>query len=126
MEWGEFFSGDRLRLNTTLNYRAAPGHFYAFTHEWNRVSLAEGEFTTTLYRAIFETQFNPRLSLVNNVQYDTQSAVIGWQSRFRWIVKPGNDLYFVYIHNWLDDPVTGETYTLDRRLSSKILYTSRF
>ena len=126
VEWGEFFSGDRLRLNTTVNLRAAPGHFYTFTHEWNRVSLAEGEFTTTLYRAIAETQFNPRISLVNNVQYDTQSAVIGWQLRFRWIVTPGSDFYFVYIHNWLDDPVTGQTYTLDRRLSSKVLYTHRF
>ena len=125
VEWGEFFSGDRLRLNTTVNVRAAPGHFYTFTHEWNRVSLAEGAFTTTLYRAIAETQFNPRISLVNNVQYDTQSAIIGWQARFRWIVTPGSDLYIVYIHNWLDDPVTGQTYTLDRRLSSKVLYTHR-
>ncbi len=126
VEWGEFFSGDRLRLNSTVNVRAAPGHFYTFTHEWNRVSLAEGEFTTTLYRAIAETQFNPRISLVNDLQYDTQSAIIGWQSRFRWIVRPGNDFYFVYIHNWLDDPVMGHTYTLDRRLSSKVLYTHRF
>ena len=126
VEWGEFFSGDRLRLESTVNLRVAPGHFYTFTHEWNRVSLAEGEFTTTLYRVIAETQFNPRISLVNNVQYDTQSAVIGWQVRFRWIVRPGSDFYFVYIHNWLDDPVTGETYTLDRRLSSKVLYTHRF
>ena len=126
VEWGEFFSGDRLRLQATLNVRAAPGHFYAFTHEWNRVSLAEGEFTTRLYRAILETQFNPRISLVNNVQYDTQSAGIGWQARFRWIVRPGNDFYFVYIQNWLDDPVTGRIHTLDRRASTKILYTHRF
>ena len=126
VEWGRFFSGDRLRLNSTVNVRAAPGHFYTFTHEWNRVSLAEGEFTTTLYRAIAETQFNPRVSVVNDVQYDTQSLIIGWQSRFRWIVTPGNDFYFVYIHNWLDDPVMGQTYTLDRRLSSKVLYTHRF
>ena len=126
VEWGEFFSGDRLQVNTTLNYRAAPGHFYTFTHEWNRVSLAEGDFTTTLYRAIFETQFNPRISLVNNVQYDTQSAVVGWQARFRWIVTPGNDFYFVYINNWLDDPVSGTLHTLDRRLSTKLLYTHRF
>jgi hypothetical protein len=126
VEWGEFFSGDRLQLNTTVNYRAAPGHFYQFTHEWNRVSLAEGDFTTTLYRAIFETQFNPRISLVNNVQYDTQSAVIGWQARFRWILQPGNDLHLVYLSNWLDDPVSGKIHTLDRRLSSKLLYTHRF
>ena len=126
VEWGQFFSGDRLQLNTTVNYRAASGHFYQFTHEWNRVSLAEGEFTTTLYRAIFETQFNPRVSVVNNVQYDTQSAVIGWQARFRWIVRPGNDFYFVYLNNWLDDPVSGKIHTLDRRLSTKVMYTHRF
>ena len=126
VEWGQFFSGDRLQLNTTVNYRAAAGHFYQFTHEWNRVSLAEGEFTTTLYRAIFETQFNPRISLVNNVQYDTQSAVIGWQARFRWILQPGNDLHLVYLNNWLDDPVSGRIHTLDRRLSTKLVYTHRF
>ena len=126
VEWGEFFSGDRLRVQASVNVRAAPGHFYTFTHEWNRVSLAEGEFTTKLYRAILETQFNPRISLVNNVQYDTQSSILGWQARWRWIVRPGNDFYFVYTHNWLDDPVKDRMYTLDRRASSKILYTHRF
>ena len=126
VEWGEFFSGNRLQLNMTVNFRAAPGQMFTFANEWNRVSLAEGEFYTQLYRVIAETQFNPRISLVNNVQYDTQSAVVGWQSRFRWIIRPGSDFYFVYIHNWLDDPVTGQSYTLDRRLSSKVLYTHRF
>ena len=126
VEWGKFFSGDRLRLNMTVNYRAAPGQMFSFTSEWNRVSLTQGQYYNKLYRAIAETQFNPRISLVNNVQYDTQSGVIGWQSRFRWIVRPGSDFYFVYIHNWLDDPVTGQTYTLDRRLSTKVLYTHRF
>ena len=126
VEWGNFYSGDHLRLSLTANLRAAPGQMFTFTNEWNRVSLAEGQFYTRLYRVIAETQFNPRAALVNNVQYDSQSAVIGWQSRFRWIIKPGSDLYFVYIHNWLDDPLGNRTYTLDRRLSSKILYTHRF
>lgn len=126
VEWGDFYSGQRLRLSMTANYRAAPGQMFTFTNEWNRVSLAEGEFDTRLYRVIAETQFDPRIALVNNVQYDSQSAVIGWQSRFRWTVTPGNDFYFVYIHNWLDDPLTSRTYTLDRRLSSKITYTHRF
>ena len=105
VEWGSFFSGDRLRLGMTVNFRAAPGQMFTFANEWNRVSLAEGQFYTRLYRVIAETQFNPRISLVNNVQYDSQSAVVGWQSRFRWILTPGNDLYFVYIRNWLDDPL---------------------
>ncbi|MBI4484865.1 MAG: hypothetical protein HY655_02530, partial [Acidobacteria bacterium] len=126
VEWGGFYSGDRLRFSLTANLRAAPGQMFTFTSEWNRVSLAEGQFHARLYRVIAETQFNPRVALVNNVQYDSQSAAIGWQSRFRWIVRPGNDLYFVYIHNWQEDPLGHRTYTLDRRLSSKILYTHRF
>ena len=89
VEWGSFYSGDRLRLSLTANLRAAPGQMFTFTNEWNRVSLAEGQFYTRLYRVIAETQFNPRIALVNNVQYDSQSAVIGWQSRFRWILNPG-------------------------------------
>ena len=75
---------------------------------------------------IGETQFSPFIALVNNIQYDSQSAVLGWQSRFRWIITPGNDLYVVYTHNWLDDPLLDRFATLDKRLASKILYTYRF
>jgi len=126
VEWGGFYSGDRLRLGMTVNLRAAPGQMFTFANEWNRVSLTEGRFDTRLYRVVAETQFNPRISLVNNVQYDSQSAVLGWQSRFRWIVTPGNDVYFVYIHNWLEDPTVNRFHSLDRRLSLKALYTHRF
>ena len=73
-----------------------------------------------------ETQFSPFVSLVNDIQYDSQSAVLGWQGRFRWILTPGNDLYVVYTHNWLDQPLLDRFATLDRRLASKILYTYRF
>jgi len=54
------------------------------------------------------------------------SAVLGWQSRLRWILKPGNDLYVVYTQNWLDDPTLNRFSTLDRHAASKILYTHRF
>jgi len=47
-------------------------------------------------------------------------------SGFRWILTPGNDLYVVYTHNWLDEPLLDRLSTLDKRLASKILYTYRF
>ncbi len=55
----------------------------------------------------------------------TEVPPVLWQSRFRWIVKPGSDLYFVYTHNWVDDPLQNRIYTLDRRAASKVLYTHR-
>ena len=105
---------------------AAPGLFLFLNGQWNDIKLPEGNFKTTLYRFTGETQFSPFMSLVNNIQYDSQSAVLGWQSRFRWILTPGNDLYLVYTHNWLDDPLLSRFATLDKRFASKILYTYRF
>jgi len=96
------------------------------TGQWNRVRLPEGHFTTRLYRIVAETQFSPFIGFANNIQYDSQSAVLGWQSRFRWIVTPGNDLYVVYMHNWIDDALLDRFSTLDNRLASKVLYTYRF
>ena len=91
-----------------------------------RVELAEGRFKTRLYRVVGETQFTPFIALVNNIQYDTQSAVLGWQSRFRWIMKPGNDLYVVYTHNWEEQARFDRFASLDRQFASKVLYTHRF
>jgi hypothetical protein len=126
VEWGDFYSGDRLQLNMNLSIRPRPGLLFTLAQEWNHIKLAEGTFYTRLYRFLSETQLSPFVSLANNVQFDSQTAVLGWQSRFRWIVSPGNDLYFVYIHNWLDDPLRPRFYTLDRRATSKITYTHRF
>src|SRR6185295_9701922 len=126
VETGQFYSGTRTETVTNLTLRVAPGYIVYLTGEWNRIDLAEGRFTTRLYRVVAETQFTPFIALVNNVQYDTVSAVAGWQSRFRWIVRPGNDIYVVYTHNWLDDPLLAQFATQDRRLSTKALYTYRF
>ena len=66
------------------------------------------------------------MAVVNNIQFDTVSQVLGWQSRFRWIVRPGNDIYVVYTHNWQDDPVRDRFETQDKRFATKLLYTYRF
>lgn len=126
VELGDFYSGTRRRLALDLTVRIRPGVIIYTTGEWNHVELREGAFETRLYRIVPELQFSPWISWVNNIQYDTQSSVLGWQSRFRWILKPGSDVYVVYTHNWLDDPVLNRFSTLDRRAASKILYTQRF
>jgi hypothetical protein len=124
--WGDFYSGTRAQTVANLSIRLRPGYIVYFNNEWNRVELPEGDFTTRLLRLVGEAQFSPWVTLVNNIQYDTQSAVLGWQSRFRWIMRPGNDLYVVYTHNWLDDPVLDRFATLDKNIASKVLYTHRF
>jgi len=125
-ETGEFYSGTRRQTIAGLTIRARPGYIFSLNGEWNDVDLAEGQFTSNVFRVIADSQFSPFMAVVNNVQYDTVSRVMGWQSRYRWIMKPGNDLYVVYTHNWLDDAMARRFVSLDRKFASKVLYTHRF
>ena len=57
------------------------------------------------------------------LQYDSVSRILGWQSCFRWIVRPGNDIYFVWLNNWLD---LDDRLTSIDRMATKIVYTHSF
>src|SRR5688572_29027421 len=59
-------------------------------------ALSSPAHARPLYRFVGDTQLNPRIDMVNDLQYDSVSDALGWQARFRWIVRPGGDLYLVY------------------------------
>src|SRR4029078_4063623 len=123
-QWGSFYSGRRHDFSETLNLRVRRGLSAALVGQFNRIELLEGNFSTKILRAVVNTQFSPFMSLANNIQYDTASRVLGWQIRFRWIVQPGNDIYFVALNNWMDNGP--HIVALDRNMTAKIVYTQRF
>jgi len=125
LSFGDFWNGSRREMNLELTLRPRPGVFLQAASEYNDVDLPGGSFTTRLYRLDARTQFGPWVSLTNNIQYDSESSEIGWQLRFRWIQKPGNDLFFIWTQNWLDDTARG-LQALDRRGAAKIVRTFRF
>jgi hypothetical protein len=140
VEFGTFFSGSRREYIVEVGLRPRRGVLLQFDAEHNVIDLAQGSFEADVFRVRANTQFSPWLSLVNNVQYDTESELLGWQMRLRWIRRPGNDFYFVYTHNWQQfqptdpfdplDPLSrlGDRRfaTLDNRAATKIVYTLRF
>ena len=123
--FGDFWSGTRWELIVGLTVRPRPGLFLRLESEYNDVDLPEGSFTTRLYRVDARTQFNPWVSLSSNIQYDSESREVGWQLRFRWIQKPGNDFFVIWTQNWLDENRLGFR-PLDRRGAAKIVRTIRF
>ena len=125
IEKGGFFSGHRRNFDLNIGIRPMPGVLININNEWNRIELPEGSFSTRVLRFNANTQFSPSMSLVNNVQHDSVSHILGWQSRLRWILRPGNNFYFVYAHNWLVDP-GADRVTLDRSATTKLPYTHRF
>ena len=104
-----------------LTVRAGAGYIISLNGEWNQIDLEEGSSASNVQRGVADTQFSPFMAIVNIIQFDTMSRVLGWQSRYRWILMPGNDLYVVHTHNWVEDPLVGRFATLDRRAASKVL-----
>jgi len=126
--WGDFFSGRRRDFSLRVDVRPRRGFAASLEAERNVLDLAQGSFTADVYRLDASTQFSPWISLANKLQYDTVSRMLGWQLRFRWIQRPGNDLYVVYTHNWREMLEFGERrlMTFDNRLATKLVYTLRF
>jgi hypothetical protein len=126
--FGDFYSGSRRQYVADVGLRPRRGVAVNVAAEHNVLDLSEGQFTTDVYRVNASTQFSPSLSLGNNLQYDSVSRSIGWQMRLRWIQRPGNDLFLVYTHNWLEflTPSGRAFERLDNRLATKAVYTLRF
>ena len=70
---------------------------------------------------------SPRLTFSNLIQYDNRSRNLGWQSRVRWTIKPGNDLFLSFNQGWInEDPGSLRFNAQDTKLSTKLQYTFRY
>jgi hypothetical protein len=123
--WGTFYDGTRrtLELGATLkpNTHLAVGARL----ERNAIDLTAGSFETHLVTLRADYNFTPNLSWATLTQYDNESGVLGFQSRFRWILQPGNDLFLVVDRGWHQVP-DGRYESLFERGSAKLQYTFRF
>ncbi len=128
---GGFWDGDRTQVRLGLTVRPLPGLRIQGDLERNDVTLPRGSFKTNLFRLGGGWDASPWLSMIGNVQYDDVSEIVGLFARLRWIVQPGNDIYFVYTHNWqnLGGDLLGrdrDLVTLSRGGSMKLNYSYRF
>ena len=129
---GGFWDGDRQQATARISFRPRPGFTISTNVDYNDVTMLTGDFTTAAYELGAEWHPSPWVSFTNQLQYDDQSELLGLFSRVRWIVKPGNDVYFVYTHNWqyeYFDPLDANTrhlQRLSRGASIKVNYTYRF
>lgn len=123
-ETGGFWSGTRSEYRVQATLRPLAGFEMAPEYIHTDVNLAEGDFSTDLFR--FEGTFDLTTSIFfsTRVQYDNVSDLLGMNNRLRWIVTPGSDLFVVYNHNWLQQ----DSRFLTRQTSGtiKVSYTHRF
>lgn len=99
-ENGSFYAGDSQEFSPQIVWRKDQHLTTSFELQQYWVNVPEGSFTTRLALYRLDYAFNPNLSFANFIQYDTNSRNIGIQSRLRYMVKPGNELFMVINHAW--------------------------
>jgi hypothetical protein len=122
--WGDFYNGYRKDFSVGVNYKVAVPFFFGARYKQNEVSLPDGNFTTRIYQVNANILFSPDITWNNYFQYDNSSKTIGVQSRFQWIVKPGNEIIIAWTSN-LSKPL--ERYVMNESaLRFKLKYNIRF
>lgn len=64
------------------------------------ICFTKGDFTAKIYQLNMNILFSPTVTLYNYFQYDNASEKMGWQSRFQWILKPGNEVIQAWTSGW--------------------------
>jgi uncharacterized protein DUF5916 len=123
--WGGFYDGTRKQTGLGLTLKPNAHVAIALRADRNDIDLREGRFYTQVLTARVDYSFTPNVSWQNLEQYDNESKVLSFQSRFRWILKPGNDLFVVVNRGWVRN-FDGRFDSIFDRTSSKLQYTFRF
>ena len=123
--WGEFYDGTRRQTGLGLTLKPNAHLSIALRADRNDIALREGRFYTQVLTARVDYNLSSNVSWQNLQQYDNATRLLGFQSRFRWIVKPGNDLFVVINRGWLKT-FEGPLESAFDRVSSKLQYTFRF
>jgi len=122
--FGDFYTGYRRDIVLEANWKIAVPFFLGGTFTRNKIELPEGEFTANIYQVNANILFSPDITLYNYFQYDNASKSMGLQSRFQWILKPGNEIILAWTSNFLkpDD----HFYMDESAIRLKLKYNIRF
>ena len=122
--FGDFYNGKRNDIKLLINWKVAIPFFAGATIIRNYIELPEGNFTANIYQFNANILFSPQITLYNYFQYDNASKRAGWQSRFQWIVKPGNEIIVVWNPSFAEQD---DRFLLNQSLARlKIKYNIRF
>jgi hypothetical protein len=127
LAYGGYWSGNAEQLTTSLTYKVPPRFIVTLSANQTFARLPEGHFIARIFTSNVSYAVTPRLSLSNLVQYDNRSRNMGWQSRVRWTLQPGNDLFFAFNQGWIQEDGGNLRFrTQDSKVSAKFQYSFRF
>ena len=125
--FGNFWSGTAQTIQAGLRYQLPPKFSIRLDSNQTFARLPQGSFVARIFSTQINYAVSPFLSFSNLVQFDNRSGNLGLQSRVRWTLEPGNDVFFIFGQGWIQE--MGGFYDFrqhDSRLATKLQYTFRF
>ncbi len=129
LQWGNYWSGKAEQLTMSMTYKLPPWFTMSLSTNQTFARLPEGHFIARIMTANFNYAASPRVSFSNLVQYDNRSRNLGWQSRIRWTLQPGNDFFFAFNQGWVQEFEENRNLRFraqDSKVSAKFQYWYRF
>ena len=140
--YGGFFGGKLHSIDASAELRLNKHFFGQIDYIENRASGVSNElctlagppclvdqqdFVQRLVRLRAQFIFTPDLSWDTFVQYDNLSGGVGWNSRLRWILQPGNEVVVIWNQSHGTNDVEGRDFRFQSAgLTSKLSWTFRF
>jgi len=127
--YGDYWSGQAEQVTGSLTFRLPPKFTMSASTNTTFARLPQGNFIARIFSSSIGYTASPRLSFSNLVQYDNRSRNLGWQSRIRWTLKPGNDFFLAFNQGWVQEEFENRSLRFrvqDTKLSTKFQYSHRF
>lgn len=121
VQFGEFYDGDVLAHQVSINWR--PNRFVLTDSTWSYtdIDLPAGAFDFHIVQQRLGVSLTPNLFSNTYVQYNDFDELLSLNFRFNWIYRPGTDLFLVFNQNW-DAPGLDDLSTADRAIILKVKY----
>ena len=125
--FGTFYDGTLDQLEAEIQLKPVPLVTFEITAERNMGRLPAGNFTQQLVGGRLRVNVSPDLTVASLIQYDTESRLLGGNTRLRWTFSPYGDLFVVYNVNTTNRLVPQREWTLDTtELLVKLQYALRW
>ena len=122
--WGNFWTGTVREMEGFVELRPSPKLFTAVNYQIVKAKLPQGDFDFAITRLNLDINLTPRFMLQNLVQHNSVSKTVGWNSRLRWEIDPGNVLFLVLNKGWeIED---GSYLPVNTNFTTKLRWTFRF
>ncbi len=112
--FGEFFGGRLTQWESFVYWTFGPGKLRIELDAENDFGdLPQGDFIQRLLQWKIFYAFSPDLIVSAFTQYDSESRDLGLNTRLRWTMRPGCDLFLVWNRNWKRLLLPNDTFTRD-------------